>query len=709
MQIIQSIRDKGAAIIIVVIALSLIGFILMDSRSGSNNANRSSSATIGKVDGHSLELTDLNKRVVQLENQEQQRTGQKTNSTQTNRLREQAWNQMVAEVVFYKEAEKLGISFTPKELSSILLSNDQNNPFIREQGFVDPTTGRLDVKKAQDALVRIKKATAEDRELIDAQYIDPLKLTTIAGKYNALLNASAYYPSWMQEKETAEANNFSTISYVAIPYSDISDSVVKVTDADVNDYVDKHKGLFKQEAGRKISYVTFSQLPTSEDSMKVKNQLSELKSAFETDTNSIAFLARNASVVPFQDEYLPKSRITSSQIDTITKFPYGTVYGPYVDQSGYVMGKIIGSKELPDSVHARHILIGTNDPQSGQPIMPDTTAKRIADSVFTAIKGGADFAALAVKYSMDGSRDKGGDLGTFGYGTMVGEFNNFAFTKPAGTTDIVRTQFGYHIINIISQSQFKPAYKVAFFTKAIDPSDETINNASLEATKAAAEKDRAALNAFVAKKGLKLVQVPTLVKESDFSAGTLEDARPLVKWAFEAKVGAVSEPFSIGNDFVVATVDKIEKEGVQDAATARSGAEAIIIKQKKAAIIKQKIGANPTLESAASAYGKQIATAGSDSMLTFAAQTVNGLGLEAKVIGASFNKANQAKPSAPIDGTNAVYILKVNSVQVKATDAPDVAAQKIAARISALRNQTNNWFEGLRKQADIKDKRSESF
>lgn len=710
MQIIQSIRDKGAAIIIIVIALSLIGFILMDSRTGSNNASRSLSTKIGKVNGENIELKEMNKRVMQLEAQEQQRTGQKPNSAGTNRIREQVWNQLVAESIFFKEAEKLGISFTSKELSAILLSNDQSNPFLQQQGMIDPTTGKLDLMKAQDALVNIKKAKAEQREAVDAQIIDPLKLTSIAGKYSGLIAASAYYPTWMQEKEISEANSFASINYVAVPYSEISDSSVKVTDTDINEYVSKHKGLFKQEAGRKISYVAFSQLPTAEDSLKVRNQLNELKSAFANDTNAKAFVARNTSVISFNDAFLPKSKIPSSQLDTILRFPQGSVYGPYPDQSGLLLAKVLATKELPDSVRARHILIPTNDPQTGQPLMADSVAKKLADSILAAIKGGADFGALALKYSSDGSKDKGGDLGTFGYGTMVGEFNDFTFNKPVGTKDVVRTQFGYHVIDILSQTSFKPAYKIAFLAKAVDPSETTINNASNEATRASASKSPAELATYAKQQGVMITHVPNIIKENDFAVGeTLTDARPLIKWAFDAKQGAVSEPFSIGDHFIVATVDKIEKEGTQDASTARSGAEAIIAKQKKAVIIKAKLGTKPTLESAAAAYGKQVSTSGADSTLSFSAQMINGLGVEPKLIGAAFNKDYQTKVSAPIEGTNAVYVLKVNSIQTKAADAADVAAQKRATRMAGLRNQTNNWFEGLRKQADIKDKRSESF
>lgn len=709
MQIIQSIRDKGAAITVSVIVLCLIGFVLMDAKQGNSRMFGSASTSLGKVNGEAILLSDFNKKMTQAESQEEQRSGQRPTGSKINQIRDQVWNQAVAEKIFYSEAEKLGISFTAKELSAILLSNDQVNPFLQEQGMIDPATGKLDINKAQEALRNIKKFKGEQKEAVNAQVIEPLKLTTTVAKYSGLINASAYYPAWMQEKEKAEVKNFANISYVAVTYSEISDSAVKVTDADINEYVKKNKELFKQEAGRKISYITFSQLASADDSMKIKQQVEGLKASFAADTNAKAFVARNTSVTDYNDNFLPKSKIQSSQVDTIVTYPLGTVVGPYVDGSTYVLAKVIGTKQLPDSVKARHILIPTNDPKTGAAVNADSTAKKLADSILNAIKGGADFAALAAKYSSDGSKDKGGDLGTFGYGAMVPEFNDFTFNKTVGSKEVVRTQFGYHVIEIMNQTNFKPAYKIAFVAKDITPSDATINNASLQATKASAQKDAAALSKYASANGLKMIQGTTIIKENDFSIGGLQDARQLVRWAFEAKKGAISEPFNIDDQFVIAVVDKIEEEGQQDAVTARSGAEVIIRNQKKAAIILTKLGATPTLESAATAYQKQVIQAGADSALTLNAQIINGLGMEPKVLGASFNKDYLTKPSPAIEGTMGVYVLKVNSVSQKPADTPDVVAQQATSRLSAIRSQTNNWYEGLKKQATIKDTRSKVF
>ncbi len=709
MQIIQKIREKGAAIVIAIIALSLIGFILMDAKPGGKFFSGGRSTEIGKINGKSIEGADFNKKVKLAEAQDAQQNGQQPNAARSAQIREQVWNQVVAEEVFFTEAAKLDIDITAAEVTSILMSNDPGNPLLYQQGMIDPATQKIDQAKVQQALRNIKKLKGEEKENVNAQLIDPLRVSNTSTKYMALLNASAYYPSWMQQKDSVENQSYAVFSYAAIPYNVISDSAIKVADADIEKYIKEHKLLFKQEAGRMLSYISFSALPSASDSAKVLETISTLKNSFGADTNSKAFVARNSANPDFVDEYLPKNRIQSSAIDTITKQPAGVVVGPYVDNGSYVLAKVLGTKTLPDSVKARHILIATNNPQTGEPIMEDSVAKKLADSIFTAVKGGADFAALAAKYSADGSKDKGGDLGTFGYGQMVPEFNDFCFNKPVGEKGVVRTQFGYHVIDVLNQSNFNPAYKIAFVSKEILASDATINEANVKANKLYTEnKTNKGLEAYLQKNGIQKTSVPALVKENDFMLGGLQDARPIVKWAFEAKQGDVSEPFSVGDQFVVAVVEKLYKEGTQDVATARPAVEPIIRNQKKAEEIIKKIGANPTLESAAAAYGKQVMTAGADSSVTFAGRMIKEMGPEPKVIGAAFNKENQTKVSTPIIGNAGVYLIKVTSMGNKADEVALVQMRN--NKMSYLRNQAlSDWLEALRKQATIKDKRFDAM
>jgi peptidyl-prolyl cis-trans isomerase D len=710
MQIIQGIRDKGAAIVIAVISLSLIGFILMDAKQGGNNM-KAGSSSIGKVNGSDIDQAVFTKKVQQLETQEEQQSGQKPSTTRIAQMRDQVWNQVVSEKIFFNEADKLGIEFTSKELDNVLKSNDQSNPLMQDKSMIDPATGKLDMAKLGPALANIKKAKGEQWEMINAQIIEPQKLSSIFTKYSALLNAGGYYPTWMEEKDAKETKSFANISYVEIPYQTISDSTIKVTDAMVEAYTKDNKGQFKQEEGRIISYVGFSQLPSAADSAKTRALVEGLKTEFATEPNVKNFIARSASVMPYDSTYQPKARIRSSKLDSILAVPQGSVYGPYVDGGSYVLAKVIGTKPVPDSTRARHILFPVNDPQTGKPIMEEAQAKKMADSILALIKGGADFAALAKQYGTDGTKDRGGDLGYFGFsGPMVEEFNKGTFGKPVGTKEVIFTRFGYHVIEVTAEKNLNPGYKIAFMAKEIIASEETINNASNEAIKLSAEKDVKKAEAYIQKNGLKKISVPTLIKENDASIGQMQDARQLVRWAFEAKKGDVSDPMPVGDQFVVATIDKVYEEGTQDVETARPLAENAIREAKKAEQIISALGANPTLESAAAKYAKEIKMTGADSALTFKAQIIDSIGNEPKLIGAIFNKSNLNKVAAPLAGKTGVFVFKVNSIGEKATNPNEDKVQMRLQQTAAQRTMASaNWFEGLRKKATVKDNRSKFF
>jgi len=709
MQIIQNIREKGAAIVIGVIALSLIGFILMDAKPGSNGGifGGNPSSSIGEINGESIEYNEFNAKVKQAEEQ----YGGQISGTQIYEVRQSVWDQLVAEKVLVKEFEKLGLSFSPKEMSSIMFSNDA--PYALKQAFTDKATGQYDIAKVQEWWATAKKSKDVQRDAIENQIVEPMKLQAMYNKYNSLLAASAYYPSWMQQKDIAESKAFANISYVAVPYNVISDSTVKVSDDEIMDYMNKHKAIYKQDGGRYISYVTFSANPSASDTLKSLEAVEALKAPFSADTNAKAFVARNMSSINYYDGYTLRSKLAMAQKDSIAALSTASVFGPYLDGGNFVLAKMISVRQLPDSVKTRHILVSTNDPQSGQPLLEDSIAKKRIDSIAAAINGGADFNAMVLQYSDDrGSKDKGGeyDYTSTQFGSLAKEFAETIFYGNTGDKKVVHTTFGWHYIEVLNQKNFEPAYKVAYLAKQILASDETINLASSNATKISGEaRDAKAIETYITKNGIQKMDVPDMIKSNDYRLGGLQDARQLVKWAFDAKQGEVSEPFNIEDQFVVAVVNRIQPEGLPDAKSARPMVELTVRNLKKAELITKKLATTSTLETAATAYNVQVGSVGADSTLTFSSQIINGVGNEPKIIGAAFNKAYQAKVSEPITGTNGVYVIKVNSIGNLPPDSPELLAQQASQRTKGLLQQMSGWFESLKKTADIKDKRSKQF
>jgi peptidyl-prolyl cis-trans isomerase D len=709
MQIIQNIREKGAAIVIVVIALSLIGFILMDAQSGRNGSlfGGNPSTSIGKVNGEPIEYKEFTDKVKQTEEQ----YGGGISGTQVYEVRQSVWDQLVAEKVLVKEFKKLGLSFSPKEMSSIMFSSDA--PYTLKQAFTDKESGQYNISKAQEWWKTAKKSKDDQRAAIESQIIEPMKLQTLYNKYNSMIAASAYYPAWMQKNDLSESKQFATIGYVAVPYNVISDSAVKVSDEDIMDYLSKKKALYKQDGGRFISYVTFSANPSAADSIKSKESVLILKAPFLADTNANVFVARNMSSMKFYNGYTLKSKLAMGQKDSLVSLSTGGIYGPYLDGGAFVLAKMLGNRQMPDSVKSRVIFVSTKDPQTGQPILADSIAKKRIDSISTAIKGGADFNAMVLLYGDEnGSKDKKGEyeFSSTQFSNLPKEFAETIFFGNTGDKKVIHVDLGWQYIEVISQKNFETAYKIAYMAKPILATDETVNRASMNATKLSGEnRDIQSFEAYVSKNGIQKIDVPSMITQNEYRLGGLQDARQLIKWAFEAKQGDVSEPFSIEDQFVVATVSKIQPEGLPDAKTARPMVELTIRNLKKADQIVEKLSKANSLESAAAIYKLPIGSAGADSTLTFNSQIINGLGNELKVIGAAFNKNLQTKASEPIKGNNGVYIIKVNNIGNLAPETPEKLALQTDQQTKGILQQLSGWFESLKKTAEITDNRNKQF
>lgn len=713
MQIIQQIRDKGAAIIIVIIALSLIGFILMDANLGLSRSEAGDRTSLGQVNGKKVTTTEFDAKVKMYENY----YGGRVSGAQLNNIRQGAWDELVIEKASETEYEKLGIAFSPKELTSIIFSKE-DAPQPLKQAFTDKESGEYDLSKVQQWWSEAKKAkSGEMRDAAETQVIEPARQQALRNKYSGLIAACAYYPKWLKEKEAAEAKAFATISYVAVPYTVIADSTVKVSDEDIVSYMSKSKKRYEQDGGRKIAYVSFSSNPSAADTANTLQAVATLRDQFAADSTVQVFLSTNNSSRTYTDMWVPKSKMNDAQKDTIAALPVNGVFGPYFDRGGFSIAKKIAVRQVPDSAKVRHILVGITDTKTGATKLTDSAAKTRIDSVEAAIRAGADFAALAKRVSDDeGSKSNGGEYTIpfysanpqqeMSFASVAKEFGEAAFFGNTGDKKVIKTSFGYHYIEVLNQTGFEPAYKIAYMSRDIMPSDETVRKANADANNlVAAAKDVKSFDEYVAKNKLQKSEAPEIIKENDFRVGDLQDGRQLVQWAFKADQGDVSEPINMNDRVVVAVVTKVVPKGLPDAASVRSLLEAQVRLSKKAEVIKAKLTASPTLETAAAAYpGGAVLTAGADSTLVFTANMIMGVGEEPKVVGAAFNKAYQAKASEPIEGKGGVYVIKVNSVGNKNIDIPAVDKSKMLAQQMAY-----GWYEAIKKLAKVEDERSKHF
>ncbi|WP_205508042.1 peptidylprolyl isomerase [Longitalea arenae] len=711
MSVIQTIRDKAAWIIIAAIALALIAFIVQDAlQGGGGGLFRGNNTTLGKVNGTSIDVRDFEQRYKMAE-ENYRAQNYPVNDQLRNQIRESLWNEFVEDALMADEYKKLGITVSDKEVGDLLYG--ANPPQMLRQQFTD-STGVYNAQMAYQAIRSLKKNTPQYNSFW-GEFVPALEKSRQREKFTSLLGKSMYVPKWLLEKNNAENSQRASISYVNVPYSSIPDSTIKLTDEDIKEYVEKHKELYKQENERSLMYVTFDAAPSSADSQAVYNNVAAQKDALAaaaTPADIQNVLATNSSETPFFDGYVLSSRMQMSNADTLRRLADGQVFGPYLDGPNYTLAKMVGRRNMPDSVKCRHILIKIAD-QQGQ-TRTDSAAKKLIDSIETAIKGGASFDSMVVKYSDDaGSKDKQGEyeFTSMQFSNLSKEFAEVIFYGNPGDKKVVKVEnasySGYHYIEVLSQKKFETAYKIAYLSRPVVPSDETVNSASGMAAQFAAEsRSLKAFDENATKR--KLNKFPSDVKESDFMIMGLGESRELIRWAFnDAKKGDVAEhPFLVGDKYVVPAVTAVSEKGTMSVEKARPLVEYKVRNIKKAENIIKKIGNASTLEAVAQATGQQVMKADS---IVFNSSFIPNVGNELKVLGAAFNKEYQTKVSPPIKGEIGVFVIKVDNVSAVPNPNFDAKAQQAAMQQQMGTMIGYRAIEIMKKSANIKDNRIKFF
>jgi len=692
MSIIQNIRDKGAWIIFTIIVIALVAFVLQD---GIGKQGNTTETDLGTVNGVAINKINFEEKLeIQVQNYASQ-------GVKREQLIGFLWNQEIDRILYINEQEKLGITIGNKELTDVLFGTE--SPFKQE--FTDPNTGEFKVNDAKQAIAQVKKSKNQEQiNQIEKLYIEPSIENRLRNKYQALIVKGLQLPTWMVQKQYNESNSIANIDIIGVPYANISDSTIKVTDDEVASYIKENAAAFQvEEASKSINFVGFSAAPTSADSTNVLNSITALKADFQAAQDPAVFLNKVGSDLPFYNSFISGKSIQIPNKEAIIAAGVGNVYGPYVDGKNYTIAKVIGVKQWPDSASVRHILITTAG-QNGQLVRDDSTAKKLIDSIRFAIAGGASFDAMVLKYSEDaGSKEKGGKYEMFPQAQMVGPFNDFSFDNSVGTKGVVKTDFGYHYIEVLKQTPRSPAYKIAYLSKAILPSSETIGAASAAAAAfATASKDIKSFNQEAVK--LNKQTFPAVgIKSMDYEIPGLGESRSLVRWVYENDLNSVSEPTEIGDSYFVAIITGEEKAGLASVASAKPQVEGILRDQKKATQIKQSFKGN-TMDAIAASAKTIVQPADS---INFNYSLVPGIGNEPKLVGAAFNKAFLNKPSAPIAGNAGVFVISVKSQGAKA------ATQDLVSFESDLLNRTRSVIYrtniALKKVAKIKDNRMKVY
>ena len=704
MAVINSIR-KRSGLLIGTIGVAMVLFIGGELFSGNNMFNKQDT-TVGEIAGDKIEYADFEAMVRKIGGD------QTLTPEQMNDARNRAWNRFIQNKVLFKEYEKLGLSVAPEELFDQIKNNEQNkvlnqfftNPqtnLLYEQ-FQNPATGRLDNNRV---LAYVKNVMAGDQKDSWLPIEEAIRLDMLSNKYTQLIKEGLAGSSFAAKIQNSEENQRINLSWTGMNYSEISDDEVVIDESDLKSYYNKHKNekdFEQEETMRGAKLAIFSVTPSPKDFDDSRIAIENQMSAFNSAANDTLFVYQNSDDPQRSFKLIGRYDLPVELDSMVFSAPIDSVFGPYLLQNGYNISKKTGVQFVADSVNARHVLL-TLKPESDTSLL-----QSLADSIKAQLEKGADFAAMATEFSQDfGSAQNGGSLDWFTQGKMVQEFNDICFDSKTRKGDIVivTTQFGIHIIDITDKTKEKEKIQIANIVRYVGPSAETfdeaynkasafsINNSTIEAFETALSDNET----------IESLDYST-IKEGDKVLGSLENPRTIIRWAYDNEVGKVSEPFEMGNKFVVASVTSIKDKGILPLSEVEDLVREGVMNEKKSQIILAKLGSFATIEDAAKNAEKEIQAANDISFNMF---SITGIGPENKVLGIAFGLP-QGATSEAIIGENGVYVIRLDVIGEPAESSDLTFVQDQIKRNYGTRVDVE-VFEALKQSANITDSRTKFY
>ncbi|GIV33924.1 MAG: hypothetical protein KatS3mg031_1459 [Chitinophagales bacterium] len=700
MAVIMKIRDRFGIVIVVVIALAIAGFLIQDALSSNSSLLNFGSQNAGVINGTEISIQDYDRKVQEAIENYRSTSNQATMDDQTIwSIREQIWAQYINDIVMGDKYSKLGLRVTPEELYDMIQGPEPHPAII--QSFTNPETGQYDPGQVALFLQQLDNDETGNTRRRWLNFEKFLKEERTAAKFNNLVKKAIYTPTWMAKENYTLTATTVDFAYVYLPYTDVADAEVQVSDSELKKLYEKNKSKYKQEESRTIEYVAFPIQATREDTLRIKAKLEELIPAFQTAKSDSAFM-KLYSDEPFDARYYGKEELQSSMRDTFFSIDTNTVIGPYLEEGAWVIAKLIDRKLIPDSVKARHIFLSIAEAKSQN----DVNFKRTqADSLMKVLQDKqADFNSLVLQYSDDeATKFKGGDWGwikpgekflPIDYALFYAHRQGDIFMIPADEPG----NAGFHIIEITEAKPVKDAVQVAFLKKHIIPGSETERAAYTAASKFAASHKTA--KAFKEAAGEYTLQQAENIRKNDYTIPGLGTSRELVKWVYSAEINEVSDVFSLEDKYVIALLSKIKEEGYVPFEEVRPELEAQLKKEKKAEMLKTKIKNHTDLPSLAASLGIQVDTAYG---MTFSSTYIDPIGQEPAVV----SKALTLTPDdgiVAVAGERGVFAIQLVNKNTP-PEAEDYGRQKAMMTRQVASRVEGALAEAIRKAAEIKDQR----
>ena len=672
----NTLRTKFGVVLSIVIAGALLAFILSLKTEMGFSGN---DPKVGVIDGEKINYSEYYEQYEQVKAQS---GAQENDEQQSAMLANATWQSLIAKHVLNPGFDRMGIRLTDAERMSIL--NGEHMSQTLYNAFADPRTGRYDVAALSEFLSQADNNP--QARAAWAQLNEQMRLERQMQKYLGLIKGGVFVNSLEFAGGVDAANKTYSGKWIGKKYATVPDSLFQVSNSDLKSFYNSHKNLYKQTPSRSISYVVFEVAPTDDDMLALEKKVQEIGARF-AETDALKTFVRADRNGRIADNYVAAAQLTEEEAKALMA---GETYGPVLKNNEWTMARALDTKMVADSLGIRHIVL-------------PYTQEKLADSLLTALRGGADFAQAASQYSVyDATAANGGEVGVLPFSAFTGEFAAELATAKQG--DIVKIASGDAIQLMQVYRADKPSkhVQVASITYPVEASEATRRNVHNQAGSFSVNaKGSATAFADAAATAAVTPRVATL-SQGERTIRGLEDSREVARWAYGAEVGDVSEIFNVGKDYVIATLTEIDNEDYAPLSKVASQVRAQVMRDKKYDYILKSLSGS-TLEEQAASLGSEV---GDFEGVTAASYYIDGPGFEPRMIGALATAA-QGAVSAPVKGLSGLYVFRVDDVQT--ADKQTAEGEQVRAQAMAEGMAQQFAMQAIQQMAEIQDLRGKYF
>ena len=659
MAVLETIRVKLGILITVLIAVALLSFII-DPSTLQSVASSSSKYDVGEIDGKSISYTDFQADVDRFTAINEVMSGTSTmNEEQQAAIRDAAWQSLLDQHLLVRNAEKAGLHVGEEEMVAII-SGDMASPVISQNSIFFDENGNFSKEMVLE-FVNYVNTDQTGRLKLYWDYIQKTAETQqYYEKYMSLFTQSYFANDLLMTKEIEENNNTFDVEFVMVPVGIVQDTTITVSDSEIKKYYEAHKKSYKQQASRDIEYVVFEVVPSAEDIAAANQDLVEVYDEFASTDNMKAFLMSNS------DRQYDAHWYAAGELNTLSTSINDFVFGKNngvseVFQNGNTFRavRVLESANVPDSVYVKYV------PEASENV--DSLLNTVEPMWITEVPGYED-----VMTAKKNSKVTAGGL---------------VFQVLDRTTPVAKK-------------------RVAILEKEAVASKETVNGyysqANTFATKAAGKYE--SFQKALTEEGVYAHPYNRMLESADM-LGSIDNTKEVTRWAFDAKVGEVSNIITVDNNyFIVAALTGARKEGYADVREVAPSIRSILAAEKesakKAAEVSEKIAGLSSMEAIAEALGTNVSTKTGVAFTSLTSQ-----GLDPKFIGAA-SVAEEGKICGPVAGGIGVYVYKVTGRDTGAFYTEDDA--KLLDAQKAQYN-TQMILPVMMDDAEVKDNRARFY